>query len=91
MGLAVKAQDRWRNDPLYSRFYHESGIVKIETGDNGKKMVENFKELGIDSPAHLVDVDTLKKQYPLFRDTNFNSAKDCYINPSSGRHSFSVS
>lgn len=85
MGLALKAQDQWRNEPLYSPYYHESGIVKIETGENGKKMVENFKRLGIDSPARLVAVDTLKEEYPLFRNTNLSSAKDCYINTTSGK------
>ena len=85
MGLALKAQDQWRNEPLYSPYYHESGIVKIETGDNGKKMVENFKKLGVNSPARLVDVDTLKEEYPLFRNTNLSSAKDCYINTTSGK------
>lgn len=87
MGLALKAQEQWRNEPLYSSFYHESGIVKIETGDNGKTMVDNFKKLGVDSPARLVTVDTLREEYPLFKDTNLSSAKDCYTNTTSGKFS----
>jgi len=81
MELALEAQDRWRKDPLYSRFYHESGIVKIETGDLAHKMAENFKKLGVNSEAHVVDSERLKRAYPLFWDTDYTSVKDCYVNP----------
>jgi sarcosine oxidase/L-pipecolate oxidase len=84
MELALKAQDKWRKEALYSRFYHESGIVKIEPGDLAQKMVENFKKLGVKSEAHIVDSEGLKKAYPLFRDTDYTSVKDCYVNATSG-------
>jgi sarcosine oxidase/L-pipecolate oxidase len=84
MELALKAQDRWRKEPLYRRFYHESGIVKIETGDLAQSMVENFKKLGVKSEAHIVDSEGLQKAYPLFWDTDYTSVKDCYVNATSG-------
>lgn len=84
MQLALKAQDRWRKDPLYSPFYHESGITKIETGDLARKMVENFKKLGVKSEAQVVDTEGFKKACPLFSDADYTSVKECYVNPSSG-------
>jgi sarcosine oxidase / L-pipecolate oxidase len=84
MRLAIKAQELWRSDPLWSRFYHESGIVKLEQGDTGRQMVENYKRLGVPSKAYITDPTTIQKDYPLFRDAEWSQAQDCFVNPESG-------
>ena len=84
MGLALKAQHKWRTDPLYSQFYHESGMVNIEGTGLGRRMLQNYEDLGISTKAEVIGPEELKERYPLFWDTDYSAAKDCYINPESG-------
>ncbi|KAL8687403.1 MAG: hypothetical protein Q9218_006412 [Villophora microphyllina] len=84
MSLALKSQHQWRTDPLYKQFFHESGMVNIEGTGLGRRMIQNFKDLGVESKAEVVEAEELKKRYPLFWDTDYEEAKDCYINPEVG-------
>lgn len=84
MGLALKAQHKWRTDPLYSQFYHESGMVNIEGTGLGRRMLQNYEDLGVSTKAEVIGPEVLKERYPLFWDTDYSAAKDCYINPESG-------
>ncbi|KAL8897116.1 MAG: hypothetical protein Q9207_007377, partial [Kuettlingeria erythrocarpa] len=84
MSLALKSQHQWRTDPLYKQFFHESGMVNIEGTGLGRQMVQNFKDLGVDSKAEVVGPEELRKRYPLFWDADYEEAKDCYVNPEAG-------
>lgn len=84
MELALEAQHEWRTDPNYSQFYHESGMVNIEGTGLGRKMIQNYKDLGISMTAVIIDPENLKKRSPLFWDCDYSAAKDCFVNPQSG-------
>lgn len=84
MSLALKSQHEWRTNPLYKQFFHESGMVNIEGTGLGYRMLQNFKELGVESKAEVIRPAELKKRYPLFWDADYNEAKDCYVNPEAG-------
>ena len=84
MELALQAQHEWRTDPLYSQFYHESGMVNVEGTGLGRRMLQNYKELGVSTKAVVIGPEELKERYPLFWDTDYSAAKDCYVNPESG-------
>ena len=84
MELALKSQHEWRTDPLYSQYFHESGMVNIEGTGLGRRMIQNYKDLGVDTKAVVIGPEELKKRYPLFWDTDYSAAQDCYVNPQSG-------
>jgi glycine/D-amino acid oxidase-like deaminating enzyme len=48
MEKALEAMHFWRTDPLYKPFYYESGYVKIDDTDLGRRMIENYKQLKSD-------------------------------------------
>ena len=83
MELTLKSQHEWRTDPLYAQYFHESGMMNIEGTRHGRRMIQNYKDLGVATQAAVVRPEELKKRYPLFRDTDYSEAKDCYINPQS--------
>ena len=84
MELALKSQHQWRTDPLYSQYFHESGMVNIEGTGLGRRMIQNYVDLGVSTKAAVIGPEELKKRYPLFWDTDYSKAKDCYVNPQSG-------
>ncbi|KAL9609985.1 MAG: hypothetical protein Q9167_005287 [Letrouitia subvulpina] len=47
-------------------------------------MVQNFKDLGVESKAEVIRPEELRKRYPLFWDADYKEAKDCYVNPEAG-------
>ena len=84
MELALQSQHEWRTDPLYSQYVHESGMVNIEGTGLGRRMIQNYKDLGVDTKAVVINPEELKRRYPLFWDTDYSAANDCYVNPQSG-------
>ncbi|KAK0631247.1 FAD dependent oxidoreductase [Immersiella caudata] len=46
--LGLEAQSLWRSDPIIKEFYHESGVVWINSGDSrfGQEAMRNYEEVG---------------------------------------------
>jgi sarcosine oxidase/L-pipecolate oxidase len=85
MEKALEAMQFWRTDPLYKPFYHESGYVKIDDTDLGRRMIENYKQLKSDISPELIEPEELKKRYNgFFVDTNFDGVKEVFVNTMSG-------
>ena len=59
-------------------------MVNIEGTGFGRRMIQNFKDLGIDSKAEVVQPKELRKRYPLFWDADYKEAQDCHINTEAG-------
>ena len=84
MSLALKSQHEWRTNALYKQFFHQSGMVNIEGTGLGRRMVQNFKDLGVKSKAEVIEPGELRKRYPLFWDADYKEANDCYVNLEAG-------
>jgi sarcosine oxidase / L-pipecolate oxidase len=85
MEKALEAMQFWRTDPLYKPFYHESGYVKIDDTDLGRRMIENYKQLKSDISPELVEPEELKMRYDgFFSDTNFDGVREIFVNSKSG-------
>lgn len=84
MSLALESQHQWRMDPLYKQFFHNSAMVNIEGTDLGRRIVQTFKDLGLETKAEVVGPEELRGRYPLFWDADYKEAKDCYVNPEAG-------
>ncbi|OTA98154.1 hypothetical protein M426DRAFT_17707 [Hypoxylon sp. CI-4A] len=84
--LALEAQDVWRADPLWSPFYHESGIYWISRTGFAQQVVDNYVKLGRSS-AELasVPVAEARKSYGgLFDEADYTDVQHVLVNKTSG-------
>lgn len=87
--LGLQTQERWREDPLYMQWYHQSALVKAtdERFGNVKKIFDNYKQLGVDVKAELISPKELKTRFEgLYAEADFTDVDDLLFNPSSGWH-----
>lgn len=85
--LGLQTQEQWREDPLYTQWYHQSGLVKAtdERFGNVKKIFNNYKQLGVDVKAELISPKDLKTRFEgLYAEADFTGVDDILFNPSSG-------
>lgn len=85
--LGLQTLERWRNDPLYTPWYHQSGLIKATDERFGKvqKIFDNYKELGVDVKAELFSPKEMHTRFDgLYADGDFTDVDDILWNPSSG-------
>ena len=85
--LGLQTLERWRKDPLYSQWYHQSGLAKAtdERFGNVQKIFDNYKELGVDVKAELLSPSEMRTRFEgLYADADFTDVDDILWNPSSG-------
>ncbi len=85
--LGLETLERWRADPLYRQWYHQSGLVKATDERFGRvqKIFDNYKELGVDVKAELLNPKEMKTRFEgLYADGDFTNVDDILWNPSSG-------
>lgn len=85
--LGLQTLERWRADPLYKQWYHQSGLAKATDERFGKvqKDFDNYKELGVDVKAELLNPEDMKTRFEgLYADGDFTNVDDILWNPSSG-------
>ena len=82
---ALKAQKLWREDPLWSQFYHPAEKVTVGEVESYERILEQFRHMDIEPKARFVTIDELKQRYPsVFQGMAFNGLKKAYVNPTSG-------
>ena len=85
--LGLQTLKRWREDPLYTQWYHQSGLVKATHERFGRvqKIFDNYKQLGVDVGAELFGPEEMKTRFEgLYADADFTGVDDILWNPSSG-------
>ena len=85
--LGLQTLERWREDPLYMPWYHQSGLAKATDERFGKvqKIFDNYKELGVDVKAELISPKELRTKFQgLYADADFTDVDEILWNPSSG-------
>ncbi|OAL20544.1 hypothetical protein AYO22_08845 [Fonsecaea multimorphosa] len=83
--LALEAKDIWRNDPLYSENYHETGLVWVDESGFSKAVTQNYSVLGVEEKWQMVSVKDLKASYGgIFSEAEFGKLQSIYLNESSG-------
>ncbi|RDL31477.1 uncharacterized protein BP5553_09686 [Venustampulla echinocandica] len=84
-GLALEAREAWKSDPLYTPFYHQSGLVNLDNTGLGRKIVRNYEDLKVYSEAAIISPEEMKGRYNgLFADTDYQDVEEIFINPLSG-------
>lgn len=85
--LGLKTLEKWRTDPLFKKWYHQSGLAKAtdHAADAVNQIFDNYKKLGVDVGAELLEPEELKHRFNgLFADTNLKDVENILWNPSSG-------
>ena len=85
--LGLKALERWRTDPLFEKWFHQSGLITATDDhvDQVDKIFYNYKELGIDVGAELYKPEELKAKFKgLYADADLTDVDNLLWNPSSG-------
>ncbi|KAK4185038.1 FAD dependent oxidoreductase [Podospora australis] len=84
MKLALEAQESWRNNPIYSPYYHETGMLFAEEIGMGRAAFKNFKHLNVDQGATIMSTVEALERFPIFKGANWEDVTENYFNPSSG-------
>src|SRR5215469_10444990 len=86
MALALEALDLWKDDQLYSQFFHQSGVAWVMADpEYPKKLAKNYRKLGRELDFEIIRPEELKKRYQgLFDETDFRGVGDIFLNRSSG-------
>ena len=85
--LGLETLESWRTDPLFKKWYHQSGLLKAtdHAVDLVAKIFENYKKLGVDVGAELFEPAELKFRFKgLYSDANLNDVDSILWNPSCG-------
>ncbi|KPM41237.1 hypothetical protein AK830_g5306 [Neonectria ditissima] len=83
--MGLEARDVWLNDPLWSPFYHESGIYWISATGFARQVLENFKRLGVKADLYSLGVEEARKQFGgIFDSADYTGIKEVLVNKSSG-------
>ncbi|KAL6720694.1 hypothetical protein ACLMJK_002619 [Lecanora helva] len=85
--LGLETLEKWRNDPLFKKWYHQSGLLKAtdHAADLVDKISENYKKLGVDVGAELFKPENLKTKFGgIYADTDLSDVEHLLWNPSCG-------
>lgn len=83
--LALEARDVWKSDPLYKKFYYETGMVVLENTGLGRRIIRNYENLKASANISMIGPDQLTTLYSgLFEDANYGGVEEVFINHGSG-------
>ncbi|KAL8934656.1 MAG: hypothetical protein Q9216_005797 [Gyalolechia sp. 2 TL-2023] len=85
--LGIQTLERWKNDPLFAKYFHQSGMITIKTDVEslGRRIIDNFKELNVHYEAEVFDPVEMKTRFDcLFASGDFSHTGEVYHNPLSG-------
>jgi sarcosine oxidase/L-pipecolate oxidase len=85
MRLMLEAMPLWRNSPLYSPFYHQTGVLRADPSDFSERCFATYNELGADTPATWISVDEARKRWNgVFATADFEGVEKVMWNPHAG-------
>ena len=85
MRMLIKAMPKWRNDELYSTFYHEVGMLRADASDFGDESMAAYKAMGIPNDSEYLPVDEVRRRWNgAFATANFDSLDKILFNPTVG-------
>jgi sarcosine oxidase / L-pipecolate oxidase len=85
MKLGLEAIELWQNDPIFSPFYHQTGMLWAGDIKMSSKVIKNYQSVTTDFEAELLDPENAKARFGgIFRDTNWAGLEKCLWNPRAG-------
>ncbi|KAF2456601.1 sarcosine oxidase [Lineolata rhizophorae] len=83
--LMAEAMPLWRASPLYSAFYHETGVLRADPSHFSDACFDSYDVVGSKTAATWLSVDEVRRRWNgVFRHANLDGVDKCYWNPKSG-------
>ncbi|KAK0659138.1 putative sarcosine oxidase [Cercophora samala] len=86
MELALEALQKWRKDPLYQKFFHQSGLAWVSNSDFAQTIIDNYRAIsGSKSQPQLLNTqDVLTMWGGIHADALYQDVKQVFYNKTSG-------
>lgn len=85
MRLALEAQQQWRQNPIFRKWYHESGMLYAEDKGMARTNLENLNAVGGKHHAEIWTPEETRSKFDgVFQDANWSGVTETYFNPQSG-------
>ncbi len=83
--MASEAMQLWRHSPLFSRWYHPVGLLRVGKNDMSKRCLAAFEMLNLATEARFISVGEARSRWAgVFADANFGDQEQCYWQPDAG-------
>ncbi|KAF4595563.1 sarcosine oxidase [Ophiocordyceps camponoti-floridani] len=85
MRMLIKAMPKWRSDKLYSSYYHEVGMLRVDESNFGEESIAAYRDMGIHNDSEFLPVDEVRRRWNgAFSTSNFGDVKTILFNPTVG-------
>ncbi|KAI0101679.1 sarcosine oxidase [Nemania sp. FL0031] len=85
MKLMLKGMKKWRSDPLYSPFYHQTGAIRADLSTFSEDCLTMYNKLGVETEAGWISVDEARERWSrVFASSNFGELQRLFWNPHAG-------
>lgn len=85
MRMLTKAMPKWRNEPLYSRWYHQVGMLRADPTDFSERSVAAYEKLNYENKCEWLTVEEIRQRWNgAFATTDFGGVDKVLFNPSVG-------
>ncbi|KAI1119916.1 sarcosine oxidase [Nemania abortiva] len=85
MKLMLKGMERWRSDPLYSPFYHQTGAMRADPSTFSEDCLAMYEKLGVETEAGWISADEARDRWSrVFASSNFGELQRLFWNPRVG-------
>lgn len=85
MRMLIKAMPLWRQEELYSTWYHEVGMLRADETSFGEESIASYRDMGIENGSEFLTVDEVRRRWNgVFETANFEKLDKVLYNPSVG-------
>lgn len=86
MKMMLKAMPLWRDrDSMYGSYFHEVGMLRVDHGSHGEKVLRTYEALSAKTSAGWLSVEDVRSRFKgAFADSNFGDQTRVFYNPDCG-------
>ena len=85
MEKTLEAVKLWKTDPLYRKFYHQSGLIWVDDKGIAKTILDNYRRLGADQKVRIASAAEVKGLYGgMFANADIEDDAEILVNENSG-------
>lgn len=85
MSMLMKAMPLWRQDKLYSTWYHEVGMLRADPTNFGEKSIAAYKAMGVANSSQFLSIEEVRRRWNgAFATSDFSGLDKVLYNPSVG-------
>lgn len=85
MKLAIEAMQAWKDDPIYSPWYHQTGMLWAGSQKMSHQVIENYDSLAVDHEAVLLEPEEARSRFDgIFQKSMWDGLEKILWNPRAG-------